>query len=655
MVGCILLNSSLLINSFFCYNVQMTQDEKQRSGELSEEDLSLLIQEAYGILSKSEALQDGTPEKETGQQRAFEIFEDVNRAVIANPRLLKTAWEKMAEQGYIGDAYDLALLTARDGRTMGEDELCEHVKAVVTEMIQKDPTGWNLEQSMREIEISTLNQRHNKKMKLAGQVPSPEVYGTIEEIKAGIQLLLKEDGVVEPERFENEILSFYETKMIEHWKKARDEGKGKEFVEKFPTGTRTNLWEKYYLYYVRLLFKKNTEGEDLRWGLEIIAPKKAFERFAPEVLAAMAAGKIAEDRPGKTRRDKLGSPDNWNAEEKAEIVRRVVESSAIKDSLALLDVMDLPLPMAEKYRVEFYTAYSRRDPKKITANAEFFEPQIRESGKPQDALDFLNSRKHLDLESLESIKIPTEAEVENRSAEEVLKMVLENHDFLLQKMKKLGPKNLPFYGLSGGAKPDIFLSRAASNEKVYLQFVTNLEGMDDPNLALLDLYDNVGGDRDYFAGEAYGLFIMDIEEEGTERLSDYWGADGEFKNWNINVVFSDKPLDSVRDTGVTLSPEQVQFLRFFQATKEKKIRPHAEKTSRTFRAGTSREELKKRLIAHVNADDTPLYLLKKDFRLRIDAPDTPERSKRQLLTEIIYVQFVADKVLDAFMVPRIAA
>ncbi len=628
--------------------------EANKGAHPLEGQLGSLIDEVQVLATQVAYLPEGD-ERTALNQRIEAHFQQIDNLVAAHPELLAFAWEKLEAIGYGGDAYYLALHTARAGKSMPEDALHEHVSLVMREQIAKLPDGEQFfERAMHDVSIARLNERHGDKAKLADQLPSPTEFQDIGAVRARIKKLLEDDGVVDTARFETTLERRYGQKVFDHFHTARDRGEEKEFIEKFPAGMETRIWKSCYLSYVHNLFEEDRAKIDMHTKHKISA-KEAFEYFSPEVLLAMLAGEEGKEIHGKTDRDRLGSRDNWSAADKAEIVRRVLESEGIKDGLSLIDVLDLPLPDSEKYKAEFYTAYLKRAPDKILENVEFFEDLVRTNGQPEEAVKALDSKAKVNIPPTSAIQLPTEAEVTSMQAAEVLKLVVANHDYLLRKMKKIDCKNLPQYGLSGGDSPDRFLGRAAANERLYLQFVSTVEAVADPNLALIDLYDTIGGDKSYFANKDYSLFVMDITEPRHERLNDYWGSDGEFKNWSINVDFyGQKPLEEVRTLPVALKPEHLQVFRYFEETKTRQRRPHAEKTSREYPAGTSKDEMAKRVIGRIDANDTPLYLLEKNYQLLLADPETPNVHKRQMLTEVLYVQAVAEKVLDALTV-RMAA
>lgn len=386
----------------------------------------------------------------------------------------------------------------------------------------------------------------------------------------------------------------------------------------------------------KILSESATEKDKRYPESRIISVDDAFALFPPSVLAAFASGEISVGGEIKSRssRDHLNEAINWSATDRARIAYALVAQEGSRDVLTFLDIDELPVSDALVLRDEFYQAYLRRSPEKITTNTELFAELVRRHGEPVEALAILERCKETVPGELSRIEIPTKDEFDEQNFEQLGATFIRNHQRLLERVIALGDE-LPMIGMHGSGTPDVVNEIRRSGNIKGLQTVVVAEQTNDPSLRLVDLYDIVGGDAKYFTWPNMTAIVMRKTPHDFHRLPrNATGA----KSEGLALVGSgaSQDLDCARilheRCHTLLTPEAIQLFRYLQRS-AKANKSRAEKDG----GGGDIQEFEKDFVGAIDVNTTPSYLYRSN-----------KSDDLQAVGRLLYTQAVMDKVLTMF-------
>lgn len=347
----------------------------------------------------------------------------------------------------------------------------------------------------------------------------------------------------------------------------------------------------------------------------------------PSLLAFMATSfRMTQAWSHDEHWKEVGRPYLWTDEERAEIVRRLVEKGQTK-FLALFNLDELPLKDQMLYQRLFREVYAQYRPEMLEKYPELF------GAVP--GLEQVDTSKGGTLENVSEVQAKT------LPAKELGAIYLRNHARLLERMTRIGVENMPFLGLHGTKCPGDAEKMMQHQEGVTPQVVTVLQPSRDPNLALTDLYDVVGGDKGYFLGE---MIVLDVGENGKTACA-RWGENGEFKNWALisggatfdpRVIF----MDYLK---ISVPPFATQVFEYFRRSNREQSdsyeyrQPHAEKSDQNYASGAA---MKNQVLGVVAVKHMPMYL--RESALTV----SQEEFSRYAVCQMLFVQWVTDKILD---------
>lgn len=233
------------------------------------------------------------------------------------------------------------------------------------------------------------------------------------------------------------------------------------------------------------------------------------------------------------------------------------------------------------------------------------------------------------------MSIPSPEELQVLDERALANRFIENNRMLCAYVAELAPDYLPYFGLHGSRDPDC-LKKLTNDSDLYLQFVTVLRKSLDPPHVLADVYDVVGGNLPYFARPDHVLLVCNLEKNGSSIARRWGGAGGgELKNWRLAQVGIG--ISRLRDffeknLGLSLEKTEHDIFSYFEEN-----HPHAEKSGVSFQD----QSLSERLSGHIDANSTPLHLLRS-----IDRFSSPKNHVRSVIAEMIYVQYVVNEIIQ---------